>query len=552
MKFPTRKQIAAAFAAFLLLLTSCTGGTEETQMTDAPDTPTEKTEVQVTGLDLYRAGTDVGNSRVFYEIFVGSFSDSDGDGTGDLRGIINRMDYLNDGDPASGKSLGVEGLWLTPIFKSGSYHKYDTDDYYAIDPKFGTMSDLEELVRLCHERGVKLILDLVINHTSTAHEWFKRFSQAQKNLDDTDPYFDYYSYYRQSDGKPEAGKSYNNLAGTDVCYECNFSGGMPEPDYDNELVREQMLDVAKFYLDLGVDGFRFDAAKYIYYNDNVKSVEFWNWYLGELRKIKPDLYAVAEVWDGPSVINRYYEAVDCFDFAQSQASGIVAETARGGDANRYAAYVADYLKTIEAKRDGAIMMSFITNHDMDRAAGFLTEMSGQMQVAANLYVLTPGSPFLYYGEEIGMRGSRGAANTDANRRLAMLWGDDDRVKDPSGTTYKKENQTEDTVADQLSDPNSLYNYYKKLLLIRKAHPEIACGTYEPVKLEGTKLGGFVSTLEGSSVLVLHNPGRSSVTYDLSTVKGGTFKTLSAFIGMEEASLDGTTLTVGGQTSVILR
>ena len=94
------------------------------------------------------------NHRVFYEIFVGSFSDSDGDGTGDLRGIINRMDYLNDGDPASGKSLGIEGIWLTPIFLSPSYHKYDVTDYYRIDPAFGTLDDLKELAALCHERDV--------------------------------------------------------------------------------------------------------------------------------------------------------------------------------------------------------------------------------------------------------------------------------------------------------------------------------------------------------------------------------------------------------------
>ena len=112
------------------------------------------------------------NARVFYEIFVGSFSDSDGDGIGDLRGIIKRMDYLNDGDPASGLSLGVEGVWLTPIFASPSYHKYDVTDYRTIDPAFGTMDDLRELIALCHERGVKLILDLPVNHTGSLNAGF--------------------------------------------------------------------------------------------------------------------------------------------------------------------------------------------------------------------------------------------------------------------------------------------------------------------------------------------------------------------------------------------
>ena len=128
------------------------------------------------------------NNRVFYEIFVGSFSDSDGDGTGDLRGVINRMDYLNDGDPASGKSLGVEGIWLTPIFSSPSYHKYDVTDYYAVDPAFGTEADLIELCELCEARNVKLILDLPLNHTGAQNKWFSAFTAAHRAGNTADPY----------------------------------------------------------------------------------------------------------------------------------------------------------------------------------------------------------------------------------------------------------------------------------------------------------------------------------------------------------------------------
>ena len=114
------------------------------------------------------------NYRVFYEIFVGSFSDSNNDGIGDLRGIINRLDYLNDGNINSKDSLGIQGIWLTPIFYSPSYHKYDVIDYYRIDPTFGTQDDLDELIRKCHERNILVILDMVINHTSSQNEWFKR------------------------------------------------------------------------------------------------------------------------------------------------------------------------------------------------------------------------------------------------------------------------------------------------------------------------------------------------------------------------------------------
>ena len=134
-------------------------------------------------------GLNMGNNyRVFYEIFVGSFSDANGDGTGDLRGIINRMDYLNDGDPQSGKSLGIEGIWLTPVFLSPSYHKYDVTNYYQIDPAFGTEEDLKELIALCHERDVKLILDLPLNHTGENNEWFINFRNAHQNGDPDDPF----------------------------------------------------------------------------------------------------------------------------------------------------------------------------------------------------------------------------------------------------------------------------------------------------------------------------------------------------------------------------
>ena len=150
------------------------------------------------------------NSRVFYEIFVGSFSDSNGDGVGDLRGIINRMDYLNDGDPASGKSLGIEGIWLTPIFLSPSYHKYDVTDYYQIDPSFGTLEDLQELIALCHARDVKLILDLPLNHTCSDSRWFKNFSNAHLMHNPQNAYYDFYSWISPEDPVP-AGRQKTSL-----------------------------------------------------------------------------------------------------------------------------------------------------------------------------------------------------------------------------------------------------------------------------------------------------------------------------------------------------
>ena len=491
------------------------------------------------------------NARVFYEIFVGSFSDSNGDGIGDIRGIINRMDYLNDGDDASGKSLGIEGIWLTPIFPSSSYHKYDANDYCAVDSTFGTLEDVKELAELCHARNVKLILDLPINHTSRLSSWYGSFVQAHRNGDKDDPYYDFYSFYSKGDPAP-AGRTFAQISGTDDYYECNFDGGMPELNFANPDVREAVLDVAKFWLDLGVDGFRFDAAKYLYYGDHNSSVEFWVWYLNQLKAIKPDIYTVAEVWDGDGVTQLYYPAMNCFDFSMSQAEGLISTTAQKGNANRYTKYVEDYLYTVKALREDAMIVPFIANHDTDRCAGYLPALNGSAQMAANLLILGPGSPFMYYGEELGMRGSRGGANTDANRRLAMVWGDGDTVKDPEGTTYPADSRADASAAEQASQENSLFNYYKKVILLRKANPEIARGAYTALQLNDTRAGGFVSEWNGSKALVLHNPTGSPVTLNLAALGLSEFTKLSGFVGMGQVKLEGGTVTLDAQCSAVLR
>ena len=488
-----------------------------------------------------------GNARVYYQIFVGSFSDSNGDGIGDLRGIINRFDYLNDGIPNSGKSLGVEGIWLSPILISPSYHKYDVADYYTIDPQFGTEEDLKELIALCHERNVQIILDTVINHTSTQHPWFQKFHQAHKQGNTQDPYYDYYVYT----DKPGGNASYSILLETNVYYESNFSYTMPELNFDNPAVRQDILDMSRYYLDLGVDGFRFDAAKYIYFGDEGKNATFWDWYMTELRSIKKDIYTVAEVWDSDIVAIPYSAYTNCFNFSMSQQNGQIAWAAKYGNIYALTAYVDEYLDEIQALRSDAMLISFIANHDMDRAAGYLPDNNGLAEMAANLLLWLPGSSFIYYGEEIGMIGSRGGSSTDANRRLAMLWGDGDTVKNPIGSSYSAQSPS-GTVQDQLPDSGSLYNHYKKLIAARKANPEIANGTFTPLELVEGKVGGFLSEYQGKTVAVIHNAETESVTIDLSKYTDLPFASVAACVGLGAAKLEGSILTLGGQTSVILR
>lgn len=513
----------------------------------------ESKEFVIKDSNLINATTIDDNNRVFYEIFTGSFSDSNNDGIGDLQGIINRLDYLNDGDPNSGKSLGIQGIWLTPIFKSPTYHKYDVENYYEIDPEFGTMDDLKKLIDECHKRDIKIILDLVINHSGIQNQWFKNFIQAHKNNNVDDPYYDFYTHYLEGETAPNNGKYYKARETFDTYYEANFDSAMPELNYDNENVREAVLDIAKYYLDLGVDGFRFDAAKYIYYGDDERSSQFWNWYVGELKKIKSDIYMVGEVWSADSIVNKYVEnGLNCFNFSTSQLNGYIVQAAKSGNINGYTKYIETYLNKIKELNSDSMLMQFISNHDMDRAAGFLTVSTGQMHVAANIYLLSSGSPFIYYGEEIGIKGSRGSSNTDANRRVAMLWGDGDKVSDPTGTTYSKKLQTNGTVAEQIIDENSLYNHYKKLIMIRNANPEIARGDYIYVNTKKSDVGGLVATYNGSSVCILHNVSTDIQEIDLATLGLSDYKQLNAFVGLGDAKLEGTKLIISGQTSVVLR
>ena len=548
MKRLTKRAAALLLAALLIAgLVGCGAPSGEVSDPPAPSGSPAVSEPPVES-PVVVADPVADNYRTFYQVFVGSFSDSNNDGIGDLRGVINRLDYLNDGNMLSEDSLGVQGIWLSPIFSSPSYHKYDASNYYQIDWRFGTEEDLKELADLCEQRNVKLILDLAINHTSSQHEWFVRFKEARMNGNTEDPYYDYYSCVTTAE--KVGGVTYQKIAGVDCWFECNFSGDMPELNYDNPEVRQAMLDVAKYYLDLGVDGFRFDAVKYIYYGDTARSVEFWEWYMDELRKIDPEIYCVGECWSGETEILDYYSAMNCFNFAGAQAEGVMATAAKGKSLSTYLNYVQSFQQKVQAKNPDGMVMSFLSNHDMDRIAGaFILE--NNMRMAANLYLLSPGSPTIYYGEEIGLRGSRGSEMTDANRRLAMLWGDDDLIRDPVGSTYPAKNQIQTTVADQMADENSLFHYYCKLLTLRHKYPAIARGQY--TSLSGSKnFGGFLISYEDEVLGLFHNNSTEEISYDLSKYEGCLFSTVCDFIGAGSAVLDGSILTLGPQTSVIVK
>ena len=503
---------------------------------------------------IKESGNAADNHRVYYEIFVGAFSDSNKDGIGDLKGVIKRLDYLNDGKPASGRSLGIEGIWLMPIMPSPSYHKYDVSDYYAIDPLYGTMEDMENLIAECDKRGVKVIIDLVINHTSSEHPWFLAAKEAIRAGD-----FDnrYAKYYVLETGMI-AGRAWHRFErapdGTQYYYEGNFASSMPELDMDNPDVRREIVDIARFWLEKGVGGFRLDAVRYYYYREDHLNIQFLKWFDEECRKIRDDVYIVAENWAGAASIQDYYEAVNCFDFGMSGTGGDIYYTAKGMDSvTEFANRLALYQTRVLEKNPNAILNPFISNHDMDRAAGFLDVQDYSMYTAASLYILSNGSPFIYYGEEIGMKGSRGNEQTDANRRLAMLWGDSDTVADPVGSTFDRARQTNGSVKSQLPKKESLVTHYKNLIRLRGANPEIARGIIEPLDFSlYTGFGGFISGYNGSRVAVFHNAGETDITVDLAGYTDTDFSVVRGYAGKGTASLSGSVLTVSGYTSVVLK
>ncbi len=509
------------------------------------------------------------NNRTLYQIYVRSFADSNADGIGDIRGIIDKFDYLNDGDINSGEDLGVQAIWLTPIFYGSSPHKYDAIDFYQIDPEFGTEKDLKDLIDLCNERNVKLVLDLALNHTSTSNDWFKQSRDAHKSGNTSNKYYNYYNWSTyKKDG-------YVQLKDTNWWYESWFDlegGSMPDLNYDNQNVRNEMLNVAKYWMELGVHGFRFDAVKVLYgTNDQCtaeqhrKSAEFYEWYTGELRKINPEIYLVGECWDNEANMLKYYNAMNCFNFKiADQGNGVLVNAVKEtGNMSTYVDYISNLQQRIKNVNPNGVMSNFLTNHDQDRSHHFL-KSNELKKMAASLYLLTPGTPVIYYGEEIGLEGDGESAN-DANLRLPMKWGDNTytcKISSDVSIKYKNMNLYSNSVFDQQYDSDSLLMHYSKVLSIRNRYPAIARGTYKPLYGGISSFAGFFVDYGNEDVIILHNTSSTqTVTIDLKNLKtnndskllaGYSSFTILDYVGVNDATINGTVLTLGPQTTVILK
>jgi len=434
------------------------------------------------------------NDTVFYEILVRSFHDSDGDGIGDLQGLTQKLDYLNDGDPATDDDLGITGIWLMPINDAASYHGYDAVDYRAIDPDYGTMADFTTFLDAAHARGIKVIVDYVMNHCSNQHPWFIASGQ-------NDP--DYRDHFRWSPTDPGQPGWHWHSSGW---YYGVFWGGMPDLNYETTAVKDEMFDTATYWLDtIGVDGFRLDAVMGIIEEGDqtthtASTLQFWQDYHTHVKAAKPNALSVGEAWSNTSLVLQYVieDRLDiCFEFEQSYA---ILDAAYWGDTS-YLSYKANQVYEIYPHLQYG---TFLTNHDQNRVLDILDNDEGKAKVAAGIYLTLPGVPFIYYGEEIGMVGS----GAHENIRSPMQWTDGPNAGFTTGVPWQplNGNYPAYNVLVEQQDPGSLFNWYRQLIHVRNRTAALRRGSHDPLGTSTPVVMAFVRRQARQTVLCLINSG----------------------------------------------
>lgn len=485
--------------------------------------------------------------RTTYEIFVYSFADSNGDGIGDLRGVISNLDYINDGNDETDTDLGCNAIWLMPISPSPSYHKYDITDYKNIDPEYGSIDDFDDLVAECHERDIDVYLDLVINHTSNEHPWFQDASDYLKEHQDPAqildeegkftrealeecPYLDYYNF------SDKARDGYERVNGTEWYYEARFWSGMPDLNLDSDRVFEEIEGITKFWSVRGVDGYRLDAVTSYFTKDIEKNTQFLTRLNAMIKSQNPKAYIVGEAWTSEAEYAEYYKSgIDSFfAFHYANGEGMIARLAKSKmNAAAFADELSNSEKLFHASNPDYVDAPFYTNHDMARSAGYYTGRGADSSVklAGGLNLLMGGNAFIYYGEELGMRGS----GKDENKRAPMYWVNEAG----SGAQYDKlaanmcqgpKDMDEIPMSNppyyvQKDDEYSIYNYYKNAIRMRNTFPVIARGVTTPVpEIETERLGAFIravpvdtvdkETFGPNSVLIVFNNSSDEITVNL--------------------------------------
>ncbi len=455
------------------------------------------------------------NDTVFYEIFVRSFYDSDGDGIGDFNGLTQKLDYLNDGDPNTTTDLGITGIWLMPINPSPSYHGYDVTDYQNVNPQYGSLDDFRRFLMEAHRRGIRVIMDLILNHTSSQHPWFL------EGQNPASPYHDYYIWSETDPGyKGPDGQTVWHQARNGSYYYGFFWSEMPDLNYRNPAVVKTMQEVARYWLkDIGVDGFRLDAAHHLVENgkDQINTPEthaFWKDFRTFYKQVEPEAMTVGEIWDKSANVAPYAQGDEldlAFEFDLASAWVIAASSKDARPARTV-------LKRDMPQFKPGQFAVFLTNHDQNR---LMTQVGGDAQkarAAAALLLTSPGVPFIYYGEEIGMTGQK----PDEDIRRPMQWNAQANGGFSTGTPWEPlhADTAQVNAAEQDKRPDSLLNLYRGLIQVRNSSEALRRGVTYPVESSQKTVYALLKVTGDQGILVLVNMGAEEITdYTINLPKG---------------------------------
>jgi glycosidase len=398
------------------------------------------------------------------------------------------------------------------------------DDYLSIDPSFGTMADYEALLQECHARGIRVLMDLVLNHTSDTHPWFVAAADYLRTLPpDKEPVFEECPYVWYYTFSREPYEGFVPLEGTRWYYEARFWSEMPDLNLGNDVVRAEVADILKFWLDKGVDGFRLDAVTSYVTDSPEANAEFLRFLADTCRGINSDCYLVGEAWTDQRAIARLYSSgIDSlFDFPFAGPDGVIASVASGRRAaSEYVRAMVDAERAYAASNSAFVSAPFYTNHDTARSASYYPSDDGRVtKMAYAMSLLMPGDSFVYYGEELGMEGS----GKDENKRAPMYWSDDATAQGMCAAPDGMDAITMrfPSLEEQMTDEQSLWSWFKQVIAVRKAYPAIARGRTETV--DGVSDGGvaaFVRKSDGEqTVLVVMNLRDQPAEKDLSVVSG---------------------------------
>lgn len=552
MKRVSRWKVIIALISIVIVATACSSinNVENDEMVTAPIDNATITEPVAKQEERFYA-VDEQPGVVYYEIFVRSFYDTNGDGIGDLNGVTAKLDYLQE--------LGIGGIWLMPINASPSYHGYDTTDYYAINPDYGTIEDLENLLAEAHKRDIKVIMDLVVNHSSKEHPWFKSALS-----DENSPYRNWYSIV----GADEKVKADGAVGGDpwhrygSLKYLGIFWDGMPDLNFDEPEVRAEMIKIGQFWLERGLDGFRLDAAKHIYgdFNSTQMTAEvqasnkaWWQQFRVGMNEVNPDAYLIGEVWDSMSIIAPYFDnALDSafnFDLAGRLLSAASSETDPDIAFSLGRAYGA-----YEQTSGGTFVDApFLSNHDQNRIMTVLNGNIDHAKMAAALLLTLPGTPYLYYGEEIGMKG----AKPDEYIREPMIWYSN-AIGAEGQTTWLQSKHNKEagavSVESQLQDEQSLYHHYRQLISWRNEEPTLRDGSIAEYTFDNAnhKLSAYIRVTTTERVLVVHNLSAEAQSIELTTSElYGEFTEIVRKTNAE-AQLQKAILTIPAYSTLILK